>query len=290
MSACSSISSPRRSRWRSRTAANGSVPGTPAPAAPRRHPREQAAADRRRPRAGRATRCRARRPTAQPSPSALPSSISASPPWRVGSPVADLVAAWRARRRPARTVPPTRRSSLSAAKRGPHRQQPEAGDRAAAALDLVVDPLAEHLVAAADAEDRVAARPRGAASARVEPAGAQPLEVLDGRLRTRHEHEVGALDVGGRAREAHAHPRLGGQRVDVGEVAHPAQPHDGDLERVAAAGGGRLGPRRLERERVLDVQPQARPATAARRASGGRSAPAAARGRARGSCRRRGTC
>ena len=53
--------------------------------------------------------------------------------------------------------------------------------------------------------------------------------------------EVGALDVGRRAREAHADAGLGGERVDVGEVAHPAQAEDGDLERVAAAGGGASG-------------------------------------------------
>ena len=131
----------------------------------------------------------------------------------------------------------------------------EALDRAGAGFDGVVDRVAEHLVAAADAEDRRARR--GARRERaIEPRGAQPREILDGRLRPRHDDEVGALDVGRRAREAHPHAGLRADRVEVGEVAHPAQPQDGDVERVAARGGRRLGRRRLERERVLDVHPE----------------------------------
>ena len=118
---------------------------------------------------------------------------------------------------------------------------------------VVVDALAEQLVAAADAEDR---RARGGAGGQraVQAGAAQPLEVLDRRLGPGHDEQVGALDVGGRAREAHPHPRLGRERVDVGEVAHPAQAQDGDVDGVAVGRG--LGAAGLQRERVLDVHPQ----------------------------------
>ena len=57
-----------------------------------------------------------------------------------------------------------------------------------------LDAVAEQLVPAADAEDRVAGRgtPRQRA---VEAVAAQALEVLDGRLGTGEDDEVGALDV-----------------------------------------------------------------------------------------------
>ena len=137
-------------------------------------------------------------------------------------------------------MPAAAAQHLVGRERRPHRQQAEAGDRAAARLDVVVDALAEQLVAAADAEDRAAG---GGPAPRARRRGRRP------RRRSRSStvafvpgthHEVGALDVGGRAREAHAHAGLGRQRVDVGEVAHPAQADDGDVERVA----GRRAPRR----------------------------------------------
>ena len=81
----SSMSDPRRSRWRSRTAAKGSVPGR------QRRPRRGAthASRPRRTSSPSSSPCHdvpSTAPTAQPSPSALPSSISASPPSRDGSP------------------------------------------------------------------------------------------------------------------------------------------------------------------------------------------------------------
>ena len=101
-------------------------------------------------------------------------------------------------------------------------------------------------------------RRRRGAAARGRGRRAQALEVLDGRLRPGHDDEVGALDVGRRAREAHAHAGLGGERVDVGEVAHPAQADDGDVERVAAA-------RRRRRAAPRARASPRRPATGPRR-------------------------
>ena len=98
----------------------------------------------------------------------------------------------RSPRRP-RRVPLTRRSSFSRSKRVVTGSSPRPSTLAGVALDLVLDRAAEHLVAAADAEDRAAARLQRA----VEPVGAQPLQVLDGRLRAGEDDEVGALDVGG---------------------------------------------------------------------------------------------
>ena len=74
-----------------------------------------------------------------------------------------------------------------------------------------------------------------AASAVSRPSARSRCEVLDGRLRAGQDDEVGALDVGRRAREAHAHAGLAGERVEVGEVAHPAQADDGDVERASRA-------------------------------------------------------
>ncbi len=102
--------------------------------------------------------------------------------------------------------------------------------------------LAEHLVAAADAEDRA---PRRRVRQRaVEAVGAQPLEVLDGRLGARAATTRSARSTSAaRAREAHAHAGLGRERVDVGEVAHPAQAEDGDVERRRRPGLGAAGAR-----------------------------------------------
>ena len=170
---------------------------------------------------------------------------------------------------------------------GGHREEPEAGDRAAPGLDRVVDALAQQLVAAAHAEDRRARRGAGGQRA-VQAGAAQPLEVLDRRLGPGHDEQVGALDVGGRAGEAHPHPRLGRERVDVGEVAHPAQAQDGDVDGVAVGRG--LGAAGLQRERVLDVHPQVldEREDAERGAAGELGQPLDAR--APGSPRRRGTC
>src|SRR6185295_13296434 len=99
--------------------------------------------------------------------------------------VADLVAA-----RGALEQPRAARAAaqhLVGGEHGADRQQAEAGDRAAAGLDLVVDALAEQLVAAADAED--GPTPGGPRRQGVGDAGGpQALQVLDRRLRPRDDH------------------------------------------------------------------------------------------------------
>ncbi len=111
----------------------------------------------------------------------------------LNAPVADLVASrLRAELGRAAGAPA---QHLVAHEARAHRQNSEALDRAAAGLDVVVDALAQQLVAAADAEDRL---PGGGAGGKcaVQARGAQAVEVFDRRLRPGNDHEVGALDVG----------------------------------------------------------------------------------------------
>ncbi len=167
------------------------------------------------------------------------------------SPVTDLIAADGAAEQGA--VATDRAQDLVGREGGGDRQQAEAGDRAGARLDLVDDRLPQQLVAAADAENRIAG---GGArdQSTVQRCFAQPREILDRRLRAGNHHQVGAGDVHRRAREAHAHPGLARERVEVGEVAHPAQPHDGDVEAPVLSLD--VHPGRPDRERVLGVDAQ----------------------------------
>ena len=64
---------------------------------------------------------------------------------------------------------------------GRDREQPEARLGPAPRFDVVLDPLAEHLVAAADAEDRVTG-PDARVQHVVEPRVAQQRQVLERRL------------------------------------------------------------------------------------------------------------
>ena len=110
----------------------------------------------------------------------------------------------------------------------------------------IVQTLAEHLIAAADADDRAAVG-GGPRDRRVQPALAQPREIGHGRLAAGKNDDVRAIDRLGVCDEAHGHARLGGQRLEIVEVRDArqsehghAQPRVGDLARDA-----------LEPQRVL---------------------------------------
>ena len=169
--------------------------------------------------------------------------------------MADLVAGRGGATEPGCRCPALAAQQLVGAEHGLDREQPKAINNTGTTLDRVLDLLAQQLVAAADPEDRTA--DGGTTGQRhIEPLVAQRLQVGDGRLRAGDDDKVGALDVCGRARVAHRNARLGGQRVEVGEVRHPAQTHDGDVQRVAADGWRGCQRGRLQRERVLRVEPQ----------------------------------
>ena len=148
---------------------------------------------------------------------------------------------------------------------------------------------AQHLEAAADAEDGPARRGVGG-DGRVEATLAQPGQIGDGGLAAGDHHEVGIGQLGGVGDPAHQHPGFTGQRLDVGGVGHPRQAHRGDpqpLPRRAAGGTptGAATPTANPRRRA-----RARRRTAARRRWGGRSARAAGPGPAPAGPGRRGTC
>ena len=252
----------------------------------RRRPSRAARGGRRRARARRATRCRAprrrgSRPLAVVGLEQRLAAVALDPA------VADLVAG-RLGAQPARAPAAAAQQLLGREASSSTGSRPRPVDRAAPRLDVVLDRARRASGSRRRCRGSGRRLPRVRERA-VEPVVAQALEVLDGRLRPGQDDEVGALDVGRRAREAHAHAGLGGERVDVGEVAHPAQAEHGDVERVARR--RRLGPRGLQRERVLGVDPQVRRRTGSTPSVGRPvSSSQLRRARARGSRRRRGTC
>ena len=134
-------------------------------------------------------------------------------------------------------------------------QQPEAGYGAPAALHRVVDRPAQHLEAAADAEQRPSGG--GVRPDRVGQAGLpQPGQVGDCRLGAGEHHQVGGGQFGRLDGEADPHTRLGREGLHVGGVADPRQPDHCDVEPVGAPGRGRAAEHPPVRERVLRVEPQ----------------------------------
>ena len=129
-----------------------------------------------------------------------------------------------------------RARDLAALKARDHGQKAEAGDVGLARLDAVgiEDALAQHLVAAADAEDGAAggrARRDGAGEA----AFAQPAQVGGGAFRAGDDDEVGALELARRRHEARAHLRHALQRLELVEVGQARQLDHGDLPRAVLA-------------------------------------------------------
>ena len=183
-------------------------------------------------------------------------------------------------------VPAQRRRDLVGTERGRDGQEAEARDRARTRLDVVVDDLAQHLVAAADPEhgrgrpaQRASASPRSRSHAR-----SATVDFVPGR--TTRSGAPSARAVG---HEAHADAGLGDERVEIGEVRDAREADDRDVELV----GERGLPEALglaQRQRVLGVDAGAvdprehterRQAGAARAA--GRTRRAAGPGR-RGAC------
>lgn len=112
-------------------------------------------------------------------------------------------------------------------------QQSEPVDLPGARLHVVLDVLAEDLVAAADAEDRASFG--GAPQQCVgEPALAQPGECLHRAAGAGHDDEVGVVEFLGPVHEPYDDARFGGQRVHVGEVGHQRHGAHGDAQDVLA--------------------------------------------------------
>ncbi len=138
------------------------------------------------------------------------------------------------------------------------RQQAQPVDRTLPALDVIDDAFGQHLVATADAEDGPAGRgPFG--DGRGQPGVAQPGQVADRGPRPRHDDQIRVGQLLGPVGQPHHHPRLGRQRVEVGDVRQPGQPHGGDPQRLGAERRQRRPRPRLQVERVLGVQPQVAP-------------------------------
>ena len=168
--------------------------------------------------------------------------------------VVDLVA----RHRSAEGGPDRGAEHLVVPERGRRLQQAEAVHaRPGRALHPVGvgDLAAEHLEATADAEHHTASRgvvPHGVG----QPLLAQPRQVGDRRPAAGQYDDVGCGQRPWVGHEGHLEARFEAQRVDVGEVADPWEPH----HRHPQPRPGRVGRHRTvtHRERVLGVQPQVR--------------------------------
>ena len=107
------------------------------------------------------------------------------------------------------------------------RKQTEARHRAGAAFYLVVDGVGEHLVAAANAEDR--APGSGPGHDRVGHAGrAQPTQIAHGRACSRQNHQVGVDEVRRFGDKSDDHAGFSRQRVDIGDIRQAWQAHNCD--------------------------------------------------------------
>ena len=100
----------------------------------------------------------------------------------------------------------------------------------------VLDGLPQHLVAAADAEDRRAGRTVGEAFHGVGQArGSQPVEVGHRGFGAGEDDEIGPAQGRRAIHQPDPQPGLDGQRVEVGEVGDPRKADDGDVEGRARA-------------------------------------------------------
>ena len=179
--------------------------------------------------------------------------------------VVDLVAVAPAARAP---CPTGRPSVFSRANRTSVGQQPEPRHRAGPRLDVVGDRAGR--ASGSRRRCRAPGRPRRPRRAHGvgEPGLPQPARSATVARVPGSDDEVGVGQLLGPGREPDEDAGLGGQRVEVGEVGQPRQPHHRDPQDVLAARGrclpapprrGRASPRR---------RATGRPATAARRASG----------------------
>jgi hypothetical protein len=86
----------------------------------------------------------------------------------------------------------------------------------------------------------------------------EPGEVGEGRPAAGEHDQVGTRNNIGVGRHLHPDPRLSGQRIEVGGVGDPLEPHDGDVEDPGPARcpkPGSRGPPTGERQGVLRVDP-----------------------------------
>ena len=154
-----------------------------------------------------------------------------------------------------RTVPPPqffRRRELDV-----RVEQSKSLDGSAPALHGVVNACAEHLKTSADTQHH--ATGAGVADHRLgQPSRAHPREIGDGGLGPGDHYDVHVGQVGGFGDPPHQHAGLTGQRLDIGRVGDPRQPHRTDPQPLSAGTGLRPAdhcPRRY-RDRVFGIQPQ----------------------------------
>ena len=260
-SRCSVTRSPSRSSRASRRSAKTTSEAATGSGRPRRRPRRGTPAGTRRSPGCRATWSRRRCPCADPAGELRRRPRPSNRPWWISYPVTG----WPS------PVPVGSRSTLSAPKTGPRVDQAEAVGRRAGRRPRcrrVARSGAEHLGAAADPEHR-ATGARVLEDRGVEPAGAQPGQVGDGRAGPGQHHQVGADQVARRGGEEDVEVGLEPERVDVGEVADPRQPDDRDPEHAVAvcAPGDRRG-RGRPRSRARAPGATAAPRTSAVRSAG----------------------
>ena len=91
--------------------------------------------------------------------------------------------------------------------------------------------LAEHLVPAADAEDDPA-RCRVLLDLCLQPALAQPQQVVHGIFCTGQDHAIRRAKLAGGLHIAHAKQRVLLQRHKVRKVGNMRQPHNGSIQRL----------------------------------------------------------
>ncbi len=125
---------------------------------------------------------------------------------------------------------------------GRHVEEAETVNAAGGAFDAVgvLNPFSEHLVAAAETQDRAALAGVGG-DVDVPALGAEVGEVGDGRLGAGDQDQVGVAGQGAAgADDVHADAGVGLQGVEVVEIGDPVEAGDGDLE-AGARGGGLAG-------------------------------------------------
>ncbi|SHV44008.1 Uncharacterised protein [Mycobacteroides abscessus subsp. abscessus] len=103
-------------------------------------------------------------------------------------------------------------------------EQAQPLDHARAGLDAIVDRGREHLKSAADAQHRPARTGVGD-NGIGDPVTTHPGQVGDCCLGTGNDHHIGVGDIRRVRRPPHGHPRLAGDRLDIGGIGDTRQPH-----------------------------------------------------------------
>jgi hypothetical protein len=168
--------------------------------------------------------------------------------------VMDLVAGHRLAERGARRAA-QRLAPLEPDRR---RQQTQPWHGPGTAFHLIVNAACEHLVAAADAEQR-AVPPGSLGQGPGDAAFPHPGQVADRGPAAGHDDQVRAVELAGSGDQVHGDARLGRQRVDVGDVGHAGQADDRDPQRVRASRRQHVAGPGVQVEGVLGVQPQVTP-------------------------------